>query len=163
MKCDHLLKYLNEHGVQYKVLCHTPAFTANQVALAAHVPDRVFAKTLLVKVDGGFWLAVLRADQRISAHLLKESLDAKHVALGHEEDLESLFPDCEVGAMPPFPKLYRLPVIIDKSLAEDDQIVFNACTHTESILMKFEDYERLALPILAQIAEPINVAEEQLW
>jgi Ala-tRNA(Pro) deacylase len=160
-KIDHLLAYLNENDVRYQLLTHVPAFTAHQVALVAHVPDSELAKTLLVKADAQYWLAVLRADQRVNNTMLKRALEAKHVALADEATLEGLFPDCELGAMPPFGKLYGLPVIVEHSLTEDDEIVFNACTHKESIKMRYADFERLANPIVAEFAESPNVAEER--
>ena len=160
-RVEHLLGYLNENNVHYQLLSHVAAFTAHQVALVAHVPDSELAKTLLAKADGQYWLVVLRADQRVSTSLLKKALEAKHVALADEEALEGLFPDCELGAMPPFGKPYGLPVIVEHSLTEDDEIVFNACTHKGSIRMKYEDFDRLANPIVAEFAEPPQVAEER--
>jgi Ala-tRNA(Pro) deacylase len=152
-KLDRLLTFLNEHDVQYQVLSHAEAFTAHQVALTSHVPDRAVAKTLLVKADEQYWLAVLAADQRVSERLLRKALEAKHVTLAHEDDLEGFFPDCEPSAMPPFGKLYGLPVIVEKGLVEDEEIVFNACTHTDAIRMKYADFERIADPLVADFAE----------
>ena len=151
---DILLKYLNDNGVRYQVLTHVPAFSAHQAAVASHVPESELAKTLLVKAGEQHWMVVTRADQRVNEKLLKEVLEAKHVGLAHEEDLETQFPDCEVGAMPPFGNLYDLPVIMDTSLEEDEEIVFNACSHTESIKLRLEDYVRLVNPMIAGIAEP---------
>ena len=150
---DVLLKYLNDNGVRYQMLSHAPAFSAHQAAVASHVPDSELAKTLLVKAGTQHWMVVTRADQRISEKFLKEVLEAKHVGLAHEDDLELQFPDCEVGAMPPFGNLYDLPVIMDTSLEEDEEIVFNACSHIESIRMKLADYVRLVNPMIARIAE----------
>jgi Ala-tRNA(Pro) deacylase len=161
-KMSDLVKYLNLNGVQYQVISHVPAYSAHSVALATHVADRDLAKTLLVRADEQYWMAVLRADYHINQRLLKHALEAKHVSLATEEELAVFFPDCEVGAMPPFGKLYALPVIVDRSLSDDDTIVFNACTHTESIRMKFADYEHMVRPILAEFAEPVQKKEESL-
>jgi Ala-tRNA(Pro) deacylase len=158
-KFDSLLKYLNDNNIHYQVLSHTQAFTAHQVAQASHVPDKAVAKTLLVKADDQYWMVVLGADQRLSERLLKHSLEAKQIHLAHEEDLEKFFPGCETSAMPPFGKLFGLPVIVEKRLTEDEEIVFNACTHTDSIRMKYEDYERLADPIVAEFAEEPQYSE----
>lgn len=158
-KFERLLKYLNENNVHYQVLSHTATFTAHQVALASHVPDHSVAKTLLVKADGQYWMVLLGADQRMSERLLKHVLEVKHVHLAPEEILEDFFPDCEASAMPPFGKLYGLPVIADKSLSEHEEIVFNACTHTDSIRMRYEDFEKLADPMVAELAEEPSHAE----
>lgn len=157
-----LVKYLNLNGVQYQVISHVPAYSAHSVALATHVADRDLAKTLLIRADEQYWMAVLRADYHINQRLLKHALEAKHVSLATEEELAVFFPDCEVGAMPPFGKLYALPVIVDRSLSDDETIVFNACTHTESIRMKFADYEQMVRPILAEFAEPVQKKEDSI-
>jgi Ala-tRNA(Pro) deacylase len=159
-KMSDLLKYLNLTGVQYQVINHMPAFSAHSVALAAHVPDCELAKTLLVRADEQYWMAVLPADCHLNQRQLKHALEAKHVSLATEEELAVFFPDCDVGAMPPFGKLYALPVILDKSLTEDECIVFNACTHTQSVKMKYADYEKLVRPIIAEIAERVQKQEE---
>ncbi len=161
-KMSDLLKYLNLTGVQYQVISHVPAFSAHSVALASHVPDSELAKTLLIRADEQYWMAVLRADFHINQKSLKHALEAKHVSLATEEELGVFFPDCEVGAMPPFGKLYALPVIVDKALATDEFIVFNACTHTQSVKMKFLDYEKLVRPIVAEFADAVHKPEESL-
>ena len=161
-KMSDLLKYLNLSGVQYQVISHVPAYSAQSVALAAHVPDRYLAKTLLVRADEQYWMAVLRADCHFNQKMLKHALEAKHVSLATEEELAVFFPDCEVGAMPPFGKLYALPVVVDKALVEDDEIVFNACTHSQSVKMKFDAYQRLVRPIIAEIAEQVHSTEERI-
>jgi Ala-tRNA(Pro) deacylase len=104
-------------------------------------------------------MVVLRADQRLNERLLKRLLAATSVRLAHEEDLEALFPGCDLGAMPPFGNLYGLPVIVDQALTEDDDIVFNACKYTESIRMKYRDYERLVRPLIGRFAIHREVLE----
>jgi Ala-tRNA(Pro) deacylase len=156
-----LIRYLTANNVEFRLLRHVPAFSAHAVAQVTHVPDTALAKTLLVKAGQVYWMAVLQGDQRLSERLLKRALEVHHVHLAHEEDLDLLFPDCEIGAMPPFGNLYGFPVIIDKSLADDDEIVFNACTHSDSIRMKFTEYDRLVHPIIAEIAQPESMAGEE--
>ncbi len=161
-KMSDLLKYLNLTGVPYQVINHVPAFSAHSVALATHVPDQDLAKTLLLRADEQYWMAVMRADCQLDQKLVKHALEVKHVSLATEEELAVFFPDCEVGAMPPFGKLYALPVIVDKALAADEEIVFNACSHTESIKMKYADYERLVRPITAAIAHAQTTEEQNI-
>lgn len=159
---NELLRYLNDNHVEYQLHRHMPAFSAHDVAVATHAPDREMAKTLVVQAGKQKWLAVLRADYRIDQRLLRHALETHSIHFVSEEELEMLFPNCEVGAMPPFGNLYGLPVIVDKLLAEDEEIVFNACTHTESVRMKFEDFERLVKPMVLEFAVQENVHEAQL-
>jgi Ala-tRNA(Pro) deacylase len=162
-KITDLLQYLNSNKVEFHVMEHVPAFSAHDVAATAHVPDSEMAKAVLIKIDEHYWMAVLRADQRINQQLIRRVFGAKHVHLAHEEDLGMLFPDCQIGAMPPFGNLYGLPVLIEEALADDEEIVFNACTHTTSIRMKFKDFRRLAKPVIAGFAESMQSVDERTF
>jgi Ala-tRNA(Pro) deacylase len=159
-KIHDIVRYLKHNGIPFEIIPHEPAFTTREIASAVRVPDKELAKTLVVQVDGKFWMAVLRGDQRLNERLLKRTFGAHTVHLAHEEDLSSLFPDCEVGAMPPFGNLYGLPVIVEKELSEDEDIVFNACKHTESIRMKYRDYEQLVQPLIGHFSEHRRVYED---
>jgi Ala-tRNA(Pro) deacylase len=124
------------------------------MALATHASEDLVAKSLLIKAGPFKWLAVIPADFRLDEGLLRNALEKHSIHLVPEEELELLFPNCEVGAMPPLGNLYGVPVIVDKALAEQDEIVFHACTHTESVRMRFADFERLANPMIAEIGTP---------
>jgi Ala-tRNA(Pro) deacylase len=152
-KLDDVIDYLKHNNVQYEVIEHAPAFSAHEVAVVSHVPEKDLAKTLIVNADGKFYMVVMPADHRLDDHLLHGMLKSKHVQLASEEDLQQIFPDCEVGAMPPFGNLYALPVYADKSLADDNVIVFNACSHTRSIRLKMYDFLRLVKPVVAEFSQ----------
>lgn len=159
-KTSDLQRYLNNNGVSYKIIEHNPAFSAHGVSVAAHLPEKEIAKTVILQADGKFWMAVLRGDNKINFHLLKQALGAHHVHLAHEEDLSSLFPDCQLGTMPPFGNLYGVPVLVDHALTTDPEIAFNACCYTKSIRMKFDDFLKLVNPLVGHYAEPTFVREE---
>jgi Ala-tRNA(Pro) deacylase len=152
-KLGDVTDYLKHNSVQYEVIEHAPAFSAHEVAVVSHVPEKDLAKTLVVNSDGKYCMVVMPADHRLSDHLLNDVLKGKHIHLASEEDLQQLFPDCEVGAMPPFGNLYALPVYVDTTLANDEVIVFNACSHTRSIRLKMYDYLRLVKPIVAEFSQ----------
>lgn len=139
-------QFLDEHHVAYQTIPHTRAFTAQGVAASAHIPGRELAKTVMIKVDGEMAMAVLPASYRIDFERLASSIGADRVELATEEEFRQLFPDCEVGAMPPFGNLYGMEVYVTESLAEDEQIAFNAGSHTELIQVPYEDFERLVKP-----------------
>lgn len=158
-KMSDLLRYLNSNKVEFQVIEHDPAFSAHDVAVATHVQEGEMAKAIVVRIDDHLWMAVLRSDQRINQQMIRRVFGARDVHLAHEEDLEVLFPDCQLGAMPPFGHLYGLPVMVEEGLAGDDEIVFNACTHTKSVKMKFKDFRRLAKPVIAAFADSIHAME----
>lgn len=145
MECKRRLEdYLCEHGVPYGSHHHARAITAQQVAAVEHVPGKMFAKTVMVFADGELVMLVLPAPQHVNPERAAEALGASEVRLADEEAFEETFPDCEVGAMPPFGNLYDVPVYVDETLTEDEEIVFRAGTHTDTMTVNYSDFERLA-------------------
>jgi Ala-tRNA(Pro) deacylase len=147
-----LRDFLNEHGVRYATISHSPAFTAQEIAASAHVPGKELAKTVMVELDGKMAMAVLPASQRVNLEELKEVAGAAEVKLACEREFADLFPGCEIGAMPPFGNLYNMEVYVTPLLAEDEYIAFNAGSHTELIRMKYADYARLVQPKVMDFA-----------
>jgi Ala-tRNA(Pro) deacylase len=141
-----LRRYLDKNGVRYVVIDHGPAYTAQEIAAAAHVPGQELAKTVMISLDGRMAMAVLPASYQVDFDLLREATGAKRVGLADEEDFGQLFPDCDLGAMPPFGNVYGLDVYVAESLAKDEEIVFNACSHTQLIRMAYADFERMVQP-----------------
>jgi Ala-tRNA(Pro) deacylase len=160
-KLGDLIDYLKKNGICYEIIEHVPAFTAHETAIASHVQDKNLAKTLIIQADEKYCMVVVPADHRLDEQLLGKAIKAKHAHLAHEEDLKPLFPDCELGAMPPFGNLYALPVYIEKLLTNDDEIVFHACSHTKSIRMKMNDYLALVKPVIVEISHSRFKIEEQ--
>jgi len=141
-----LKDFLDSEGVKYVSIVHSPAFTAQEVAASAHIPGRILAKTVMVRIDGQLSMAVVPASFSVDFDLLQGALGADKVTLAHEEDFEDRFPDCELGAMPPFGNLYGMPVYVSRSLAENDEIAFNACSHRELLKMAYKDFVKLVDP-----------------
>jgi Ala-tRNA(Pro) deacylase len=151
MPQQRIRQYLDEQGVPYSIMTHPPAFTAQKVAAAAHVPGREVAKTVIVKVDERMAMAVLPADLNLDLEHLREALGAATIELASEWEFKDRFPDCEAGAMPPFGNLYGMPVFVADVLAEDEYIAFNACNHREVIRMRYDDFARLVGPRVLDI------------
>jgi Ala-tRNA(Pro) deacylase len=141
-----LKQYLDDNRVKYVTIKHSPAFTAMETAAAAHVPGKDLAKTVMVKLDGRLTMAVLPASHRILFDLLRETAGARQAELCDEREFVGRFPECEPGAMPPFGNLYGVDVIVADALAEDEEIAFNACSHSELVRMPYRDFARLARP-----------------
>ena len=152
MPATKLKAFLDSQKVKYVSCKHSKAFTASEVAASTHVPGREMAKTIMVKADGKMVMVVLPAPEFISMDLLKYVTGAKSVHIAGEQEFKDLFPDCEVGAMPPFGNLYGLETFVDASLTEDDEIAFNAGTHTEIIKLAYEDYHRIVEPKVVHLA-----------
>lgn len=147
-----LQELLDREGVSYEVLSHPPAYTAQEVAQAQHVPGRELAKVVVVRGSQGFALLVLPAIYKVDLARAQAALGDPQARLATEQEFRSLFPDCEVGAMPPFGNLFGLPVYVDQTLAQDETIVFNAGTHTQTVRMRYADFVRLVGPKPASFA-----------
>ena len=146
MACAKLQEYLDERRIRYVAIKHSPAFTAQELAAATHIPGKEVAKTVVVKLDGTMALVVLPAPEMVRLNHLRIETGADHVAIASEEEFKGRFPDCEVGAMPPFGNLYNMEVYVDQSLAKDHEIAFNAGSHTELVQMAYADFEELVQP-----------------
>jgi len=142
--------YLERHGIRYSVVEHPLAYTAQEEAAAAHVPGREWAKAVVCMVDNQPTLAVLPADRLVDLERFRSVCGAASVRLATEDELRPLYSDCEVGAMPPFGPLYRQPVLVDRSLTSDPEILFNAGSHREAIRMRYQDFEDLVKPTVAE-------------
>ncbi len=153
-----LRDYLDENRISYTHCTHRLAYTAQEIAAAQHVPGREMAKTIVLKADGQFALLILPAVMKIDLKSLRDELPYKHLELATEKEFTSLFPDSEVGAMAPFGNLYNLPVFVDKSLTADDEIVFNAGTHIDTIRMCYQDFVRLARPAIVNASIRLEMA-----
>ncbi len=146
MPCEKLLEYLTKNNVAFELKNHPNAFAAQDVAFKSGVPGRLFAKTVMVKLNDKMAMAVLPADSKVDFHLLRETAAAETITLAVESEFEEKFPDCELGAMPPFGHLYDMEVFVAGSLIRADSISFNAGTHTEILTMPFWEFERLVEP-----------------
>jgi len=146
MPTQKLQDYLDQHDIQYVTISHSPAYTAQHIAALAHVPGNELAKTVIVKIDDKFAMAVLPASLRIDLRHLQEAIGADEVTLSSETEFKELFPDCEVGAMPPFGNLYDMGVYVAEQLTEDDEIAFNSGTHSELVKMSYHDFANLVTP-----------------
>jgi Ala-tRNA(Pro) deacylase len=153
MSLPALEQYLREFRAPFSTLSHASAYRASEVAARAGVPCRQMAKPVLVKVDGALAMAVVPADARVDLPKLREITDAGSVVLATEDEFQDRFPECELGAMPPFGNLYGMALYVDRQLADDGALCFNAGSHTELLRMRYVDFERLANPCVADLAQ----------
>ena len=145
--------FLDENHIKYVVIAHSKAFTSQEVAASLHIPGKELAKSVIIKVNGEFMMVVLPASYKINFEMVKNALEKKDVRLATEEEFKSLFPECEIGAMPPFGNLYNIPVYMAESLKDDKEIAFNAGSHVEVIRLSMDDYKRLVEPKIVKISE----------
>ena len=146
-----LIDCLNENKVRYEILRHPEAITAQRIAQAEHVKARHHAKVVMIKSEGEHLMAVLPADHQLDLEKFTRAI-GKAAVLDRETEFKPLFPDCAAGAMPPFGNLYSMPTCVDKRLAEEDHIVFEAGTHTDAIKMSYRDYAKIVNPRVEDLA-----------
>ena len=146
MASSRLTTFLDKQKIKYTIQKHPTVYTAQEIAAAQHVPGKQLAKCVVVKTEKGLHLAVLPAIYLVDLAKLKTLLRVKQLTLAREADIKQAFPDVEVGAMSAFGNLYNVPVIVEKSLADCAKLVCNAGTHTETIVLRYLDLEKLATP-----------------
>lgn len=146
MPAQKLKEYLDSHNVEYITINHSPAYTTQRIAELTHISGKDLAKTVIVKLDGTFAMAVLPASHRVDLDYLKRGVEARNVEVASETEFKDLFPDCEVGAMPPFGNLYDMDVYVAEKLTDDEEIAFNAGSHTELVKLSYRDFENLVSP-----------------
>jgi Ala-tRNA(Pro) deacylase len=152
MPCERLKEYLDYSGVDYELIPHAPSYTAHETAAVAHIRGRTLAKSVIVKIDGALAMVVVPATERVDLDLLRHFTGADRIELVPETEFSARFPDCEVGAMPPFGRLYGLQVFVSGSLGDVEEIAFNAGTHRELVQMSYADYLSLARPRVLRVA-----------
>lgn len=155
MPVKKLKEFLDGNRIKYVTVSHSLAYTAQEIAATAHVPGKELAKTVIVKADGRMAMAVLPASFKIDFGMLAQTIGAKKLELATEKEFKQLFPDCELGAMPPFGNLYGMDVYVAESLTDDTQIVFNAGTHTELMRLPLQDYMALVKPRVVKLSAPL--------
>jgi Ala-tRNA(Pro) deacylase len=146
-----LIDCLEQNKVRYEVLQHPEAVTAQRIAQAEHVKGRHHAKVVMVKAGDQHIMTVLPADHQIDLQKASAAI-GRPASIDREEEFKPLFPDCAVGAMPPLGNLYGVPTYVDKRLAGQDYVVFEAGTHSDAIKLSYRDYEKIAQPRVADLA-----------
>ena len=152
MPIKKLKECLDMHGIKYELITHPRAYAAQKIAAASHISGKELAKTVMIKVDGKMSMAVLPASYQINFDELKACIGAEKVVLANELEFKDIFPQCEVGAMPPFGNLYGMDVFVAESLAEDEVIAFNAGNHIELIRLSYQDFAELVKPTVLKFS-----------
>lgn len=145
------LEYLDRNGIRYSHSIHEPAQTALETAEAECVPPHDLAKTVVYAGVNGFGIAVVAADELVDLTEVGRLLGSSYMRLANEGELAEIFPDCELGAMPPFGQPYEMPVLVDAEIAAKEFIAFAIGTHRDVVRMSFADYKRLARPLIGSI------------
>ena len=140
MPAKKLKEFLDENQVKYVTVTHSPAYTARQIAISAHIPAKELAKSVILMADDKAVMVVVPASQRVALGRMRKIIGAEAVCLADESQFQALFPGCELGAMPPFGNLYGMEVYVSDKLSEDELIAFNAGSHTELVRMAYSDF-----------------------
>ena len=146
MPVQMLKQFLDANRIKYVSIIHSAAYTAQEVAQSLHMPGRAMAKVVIIELDGKMAMAVLPATRKVVVQDVRELTGCEDVKFASEAEFKARFPDCEVGAMPPFGNLYNMDVYVADELTLNKEIAFNAGSHVEVIRMGYDDFERLVKP-----------------
>jgi len=163
MPAEKLREFLNSQNVTCMTISHTVAYTAKEIAALTHISNKELAKTVIVKIDGTMAMTVLPASYDVDLFALRAAIRAKSVTLAKESEFKDRFPECDIGAMPPFGNLYGMAVYVDESLTKDKDIAFNAGTHEELLQVSYADFARLVKPTVLRFSERPDLESMGAW
>jgi Ala-tRNA(Pro) deacylase len=163
MPTKKLREFLDGQRIPYVAISHAVAYTAKEIAALTHISNKELAKTVIVKIDSELTMAVLPASCEVDLSLLRAAIGARSVSLAKESEFKERFPECEIGAMPPFGNLYGMVVYVDESLTKDKDIAFNAGSHNELLQVSYEDFERLVTPMVLKFSGVPDVESLGAW
>jgi Ala-tRNA(Pro) deacylase len=159
MQCKERLEaYLREHQVPFQLQHHAQAFSAQKIAESEHIPGKMVAKTIIARADDNMISLVLPASSRADLNKVQTALGAREIRLAHEAEFAATFPDCAVGTMPPFGNLYGIPVYVEQSLTGQETIAFPVGTYTDTMSLRYADFERLVHPKVMTFAQTASLA-----
>lgn len=163
MPATKLREFLNSQNIPYMTISHRATYTAKETAALTHISNKELAKTVIVKVDGTLAMAVLPASHDVNLPALRAATGARSVTLAKESEFKDQFPECEIGAMPPFGNLYGMTVYVDESLSKDKDIAFNAGSHDELLQVSYADFARLVKPTVLKFSELPDLESIGAW
>ncbi|HTT21308.1 MAG TPA: YbaK/EbsC family protein [Candidatus Sulfotelmatobacter sp.] len=163
MPAKRLRAFLDTHNVAYLTMPHAVAYTAKEIAALTHISNKELAKTVIVKIDGTMAMAVLPSSYDVDLSALRGGTGARSVTLAKESEFKGQFPECDIGAMPPFGNLYGMAVYVDESLTKDKDTAFNAGTHDELPQVSYTDFARLVTPTVLKFAELPDLESMGAW
>jgi len=163
MPAKKLLEFLRSQNIPHMTISHEVAYTAKKIAALTHISNRELAKTVIVKIDSTLAMAVLPASYEVDLFSLRTATGARSVTLAKESEFNDRFPECEIGAMPPFGNLYGMVVYVDESLTKNKDITFNAGSHDELLQVRYADFARLVNPTLLKFAEVQDTESMGTW
>ncbi len=152
MPLSRLKSLLDDNKIPYTIITHPTAFTSAAVGALTHTPGREIAKTVIVDIDGVLAMCVVPASAHVDLRALRAKTGSNEVSVAPEHAFAHVFPDCEVGAMPPFGNLYGLTVYVDEIIAEDKEISFNCGNHRETMRLAYVDFEKVVKPEVMRIS-----------
>ena len=152
MPVQRLKDFLDKHRVKYVVITHSRDYTSQEIAMSALMPGKELAKTVMIKFDGRMVMAILPSSYKVNLDLLREATGAGKIELASENEFQDMFPECEIGAMPPFGNLYEMDVFVEESLTGNKTIAFNAGSHTELIKLAYKDFTKLVEPTVIKFS-----------
>jgi Ala-tRNA(Pro) deacylase len=141
----------DETKVPYEVFNHALAYTAQEIAAKQHFSGNEMAKVVMLKAAEKLVMGVVRGNDKISLRAVEDSLDVRNVWLATEDEFIARFPECEIGAMPPFGNLFGVKVYVDPALENDEYIYFNAGNHVQTVRLKYKDFARLVQPKVVRL------------
>lgn len=148
---EKIKQLLNGNNIKYKLFKHKPVFTSEEAAKIRNTDLKQGAKALIMFADDKPIMIVLSANLKVDTKKFKETNKISDLRMAKPEEVKQVT-NVEIGAVPPFGNIFSIPLYVDRRLGENEQIVFNAGSHTQSIMMSYKDYKKVAQPIVGEFS-----------
>ena len=153
MPAERVKQYLRSQGAEFETRVHERKYTAQETAAATHVTGRELAKTVVLQTEEGLVIVVVPASSRVHLGKARAALGVEKARLADEAEFSNLFPECEMGAMPPLGRLFAVDMWMDSTFKEKKEVAFPAGTHTEIVKMSLSDFEQLEDPKFVNLTD----------
>jgi len=137
--------YLKKHEAKYALRRHPHTGSSMETAEAAHVPGDCLAKGVVLKDAKGFLLVVVPSDYHVEPDRLNHQFK-REMTMAEEDELTTLFPDCEAGAVPPVGFAYGVDTVWDTSLGDKESVWFEAGDHESLVQVSGRQFHELMAP-----------------
>ncbi|SDE26470.1 MULTISPECIES: aminoacyl-tRNA deacylase [Kordiimonas] len=137
-----LQRFMEKNGIDYEIMPHDREVVASKIAQAAHISGNAMAKGVLLKSDHGYMMAVVPASHHVDLQTLSHRAHER-LGLATEAEACSIFDDCDAGAVPACGSAYGMPMIIDTSLDDQDELYLEAGDHRNLLHIDRQAFAKL--------------------
>lgn len=147
-----LVALLEANQARFRVIEHPAEGRSDVVAALRGTQPGQGAKAMLCRSEGVYVLAVLPGDRKVDFKKVARVAGMRKATLATPEEAMKQT-GCAIGAIPPFSFSPHIKLAVDPALIEaHEEIAFNAGRLDRSMVLKTDDYLRIARPLVQPLS-----------